>query len=85
MCIETVAQLVGVCCQIIPAWELIISFEKENYVPVMSGPTRLLVKNIPFNMSNAGLIHHIHTYGAILDPILQGHKHKKPHSEMFHL
>ena len=34
-------------------WELIISFDKESYVPVMSGPTRLSVKNIPFNKSNA--------------------------------
>lgn len=34
-------------------WELIISFDKENYVPVMSGPTKLQVKNIPFNKSNA--------------------------------
>lgn len=32
---------------------MIIRFDKENNVPVMSGPTRLLVRNIPFNKSNA--------------------------------
>ena len=43
----------GSAVSFFPACELIISIDKENYVPVMSGPTRLLVRNIPFNKSTA--------------------------------
>lgn len=44
-------------------WELIIRYDKENYVPVMSVPTRLFVKNIPFNKSSP------HISPASLGPI----------------
>lgn len=44
-------------------WELIIRYDKENYVPVMSVPTRLFGKNIPFNKSSP------HISPASLGPI----------------
>lgn len=39
--------------RLVPEWQLIIRFDEETHVPVMSGPTWLRVTNTLFNKSSA--------------------------------